>query len=89
MTSISLFFDSRKAQEKSENFITTFYPPLQLDINKNYEVSLINAQIWYSWHNITTNNNNFIYSIGKGNSKQLKIHLVVTILKILIQKSSI
>ena len=73
MTSIPLFFDSRKAQGKSENFITTFYPPLQLDINKNYEVSLINAQIWYSWHNITTNNNKFFYSIGKGNSKQLKI----------------
>ena len=51
MTSIPLFFDSRKGQGKSEDFITSFNPPLQLDIKKSYEMSLINAQIWYSWHN--------------------------------------
>ena len=59
MTSIPLFFDSRKGQGKSEDFITSFNPPLQLDIKKSYEISLINSQIWYSWHNITNNNNKF------------------------------
>ena len=49
MTSIPLFFDSRKGQGKSEDFISSFNPPLQLDIKKSYEMSLINAQIWYSW----------------------------------------
>ena len=34
MTSIPLFFDSRKGQGKSEDFITSFNPPLQLDIKK-------------------------------------------------------
>ena len=62
MTSIPLFFDSRKGQGKSEDFITSFNPPLQLDIKKSYEMSLINAQIWYSWHNITSSNNKFFYS---------------------------
>ena len=40
MTLIPLFFDSRKGQGKSEDFITSFNPPLQLDINKSYEISL-------------------------------------------------
>ena len=62
MTSIPLFFDSRKGQGKSEDFITSFNPPLQLDIKKSYEISLINAQIWYSWHNISSSNNKFFYS---------------------------
>ena len=62
MASIPLIFDSRKGQGKSEDFITNFNPPLQLDIKKSYEISLINAQIWYSWHNITSSNNKFFYS---------------------------
>ena len=53
MTSIPLFFDSRKGQGKSEDFITSFNPPLQLDIKKSYEMSLINAQIFTN--NITNN----------------------------------
>ena len=59
MTSIPLFFDSRKGQGKSEDSITSFNPPLQLDIKKSYEISLINAQIWYSWHKLTSSNNKF------------------------------
>lgn len=62
MTSIPIFFDSRKGQGKSEDFTTSFNPPLQLDIKKSYEISLINAQIWYSWHNITSDNNKIFYS---------------------------
>ena len=73
MISIPLFFDSRKGRGKSENFTTSFNPPLQLDINKRYEMSLINSQIWYSWHNITNSNNNFFYTPDGINSRSLKI----------------
>ena len=65
MTSIPLFFDSRKGQGKSENFTTAFNPPLELDIQKNYEISLINCQMWYSWHNITNVNNTLFYTTDK------------------------
>ena len=47
MTSIPLFFDSRKGQGKSEDFITSFNPPLQLDIKKSYEMSLIQGFLEY------------------------------------------
>ena len=48
MTSILLFFDSRKGQKISENFVTSFNPPLQLTIKKSYEMALISSQVWYS-----------------------------------------
>ena len=43
MTSISLFFDSRKGQEISKNFVTSFNPPLRLNIKKSYEMALISS----------------------------------------------
>ena len=64
MTSISLFFNSRKGQKTSENFVTSFNSPLQLNIKKSYEMALISSQIWYSWHNITSLNKNFYYSVA-------------------------
>ena len=73
MTSIPLFFDSRKSQKTSENFVTSFNPPLQLNIKKSYKMALISSQIWYSWHNITSLNNNFYYSTGKSGSKFFEI----------------
>ena len=73
MTSIPLFFDSRKGQGTSENFVTSFNPPLQLDIKKSYEIALISSQIWYSWHNITSLNNNFYYTAGENVSKFFEI----------------
>ena len=45
MTSISLCFDSRKGQGTSENFVTSFNSPLQLNIKKSYEMALISSQI--------------------------------------------
>ena len=39
MTSIPLLFDSRKGQGKSEDFTSSFNPPLQLDIKKSNEIS--------------------------------------------------
>ena len=65
MTSITLFFDSRKGQGDSQNFTTSFNPPLQLDINKRYEMAMISSQIWYSWRNITSKNNKLIYSVQR------------------------
>ena len=73
MTSIPLFFDSRKSQETSENFVISFNPPLQLNIKKSYEMALISSQIWYSWHNIISLNNNFYYSTGENRSKFFEI----------------
>ena len=73
MTSIPLFFDSRKGQETSENFVTSFNPPLQLNNKKSYEMALISSQIWYSWHNITSINNNFYHSNGENGSKFFEI----------------
>jgi len=46
MISIPLFFDSRKVHGNTEDFSTSFNPPLQLDISKSYEIALINSQIW-------------------------------------------
>ena len=89
MTSIPLLFDSRKGQKTSENFVTSFNLPLQLNIKKSYKMALISSQIWYSWHNITSFNNNFYYSTGENGSKFLKYLLVATIWKTLTMKSSI
>ncbi|DAC81749.1 TPA_asm: penton [Trichoplax MELD virus] len=61
----TLFFDSKKAIGKDENFTTYFNPPLLLDIKKIYKVALIAAEIWYSWYNITSKNNKFKYFNGK------------------------
>ena len=73
MTSISLFFNSRKGQKTSENFVTSVNSLLQLNIKKSYEMALISSQIWYSWHNITSLNKNFYYSTGENGSKFFKI----------------
>lgn len=63
----ALFLDSRSASGSSSNFTVYFNPPIELDITKTYEVALISANVWYSWHNITSKNNKFRYSpIGDG-----------------------
>ena len=52
------FFDSEQVNNGvSQNFTVPFSPPIQLDSGKRYEVGLISADIWYSWFNITSNNN--------------------------------
>ena len=91
MTSIPLFFDSRKGQETSENFVTSFNPPLQLNIKKSYEMALISSQIWYSWHNITVQALMIIFIIQllRMSPSFLKYLLVATIRKTLAMKSSI
>ena len=58
----TLFFDSKKGSGRSENFKVDFNPPLEMNIHDTYEMALISAEIWYSWHNITNENNTFVYA---------------------------
>ena len=65
MTSIFLSSESSNEQE-SEDFTYYFQPALTLDPNKDYEIALVNASIWYSWFNISAEkqNNKFRYNNG-------------------------
>ena len=58
----TLFLDSSSASGVSSNFTVYFNPPIELGVTKTYELALISANIWYSWHNITAKNNKFRYS---------------------------
>lgn len=60
----TLFFDSKHTFGRSEDFTTSFNPPLLLKTNSNYKVSLISATMWHSWRNITSSNNKFKYHNG-------------------------
>ena len=60
-------------QKTSENFVTSFNHPLQLNIKKSYDMALNSSQIRYSWHNITNLNNNFYSLIGENESKFFEI----------------
>ena len=43
-------------------FKTWFKPPIQLDKKKDYEISLINQETYYSFADIDRSNNCFTYS---------------------------
>ena len=62
----TLFFDSKSPliRGNSQNITATFEPPLLLDQHMQYEIALINANIWYSWFNIRRDNNTFRYYDG-------------------------
>ena len=45
-------------------FKTWLKPPIQLDKKKDYEIALINLEIYYSFPNINRSNNCFSYSPG-------------------------
>ena len=63
----TLFLDSGSAESGSSgNFSVYYNPPIELDINKTYELALISADLWYSWHNIKASNNKFRYSNNSG-----------------------
>ena len=47
-------------------FITQFNPHIQLKKNKRYEIALVNLETYYSFPNITPDNNNFSYSPDAG-----------------------
>lgn len=50
------------------HFKTRFNPPLQLDKKKSYEIALVNLETYYSFPNITSNNNVFRYSADNGST---------------------
>ena len=45
---------------------TKFNPPLELDPNKQYEMSLVNLETYWSFPNVTEENNLFKFSDAKG-----------------------
>lgn len=64
MTDTVIFLDSKKGKGKSSNFTIKLNPPVILNPNKDYMVALVNSELWYSWYNVTTSNNNFKYFNG-------------------------
>ena len=56
----TLFLDSSSASGVSSNFTVYFNPLIELGVTKTYELALISANIWYSWHNTTTKNNKHV-----------------------------
>ena len=48
--------------DNKSRFKTWFKPPIQLDKKKDYEIELINLEIYYSFSNIDKSNNCFTYS---------------------------
>ncbi len=64
----TLVLDSSTASGISSNFTVYFNPPIELDTTKTYELALISANIWYSWHNIHKRNNKFRYSPNNGST---------------------
>jgi len=53
----------------NENYFTTYIdPPIHLDKNTKYEAALLSIDMYYSFPNITNENNNFTYSTDNGRS---------------------
>ena len=42
---------------------TTFNPPLYLQANRNYELTMVNLETYYSFANIWGDNNSFKWSL--------------------------
>ena len=55
-------------------FTTRFNPHIQLKKNKNYEIALVNLETYYSFPDITAENDHFTYSLDAGN---VWYHIVV------------
>lgn len=48
--------------DNKTSFTTTFNPPLEVDKDKHYEIALNNLETYYSFPNISNDNNMFTYS---------------------------
>ena len=48
------------------SFNTLFYPKIELDRKKKYEIALVNLETYYSFPNIDDSNNTFVYSHDLG-----------------------
>ncbi len=60
---ILLKLDGKSSQGKMQDFTVPFQN-FELDRSTDYEIAMIRAQIWYSWHNITAGKGNNILSIS-------------------------
>ena len=52
--------------DNKTKFTTQFNPHIQLKKNKGYEIALVNLETYYSFPNITDDNNHFSYSPDAG-----------------------
>ena len=53
--------------DSSANIQTTFNPPLYLQVNRNYELAMLNLETYYSFTNIRKgDNNSFKWSVDGG-----------------------
>ena len=52
--------------DNKTKFTTQFNPHIQLKKNKGYEIALVNLERYYSFPNITTDNNHYSYSPDAG-----------------------
>jgi len=50
--------------ENSTKIKTTFNPPIKLDRTRKYEMALVNLETYYSFSNLSDENNVFRYSPG-------------------------
>jgi len=50
--------------ENSTKIKTTFNPPIELDRTRKYEMALVNLETYYSFTNLSDENNVFRYSLG-------------------------
>jgi len=50
--------------ENSTKMKTTFNPPIELDRSRKYEMALVNPETYYSFPNLSDENNIFRYSPG-------------------------
>ena len=49
--------------DNNVNIQTTFSPPLNLQANRDYELAMVNLEMYYSFANIRKGNNSFKWSI--------------------------
>ena len=56
--------------DNSTKIKTTFYPPLELDKTRKYEMALVNLETYHSFPNIDSSNNIFRYSPGSSQQRQ-------------------
>ena len=52
--------------DSNANIQTTFNPPLYLEANRNYELTMMNLETYYSFANIPGDNNSFKWSVNDG-----------------------
>ena len=50
--------------ENSTKIKTTFNPPIELDHTRKYQMALVNLETYYSFSNLSDENNVFRYSPG-------------------------